>query len=126
MILAYNIFLLSAVCLHATIKCRSSSTALHNKQSLFSRGVLGLVYRPRSICSMCELDRIWEMARLYFFSFTNSKYGSILKLHFITVYSLKIGFLSKSFKFNLHITSHCTEKARMLLYDPLSDAKSAK
>ena len=77
------------------MKCLSSSITLHLEHSLLLRGVLGLVYLPRSISRGWELDRIFIIAFRYLESFTKSRYVSKWKPFLMFLYNSNLGNLLK-------------------------------
>ena len=77
------------------MKCLSSSITLHLEHSLLLRGVLGLVYLPRSISRGWELDRIFVIAFRYLESFTKSRYVSKWKPFLMFLYNSNLGNLLK-------------------------------
>ena len=77
------------------MKCLSTSITLHLEHSLLLRGVLGLVYLPRSISRGWELDRIFVIAFRYLESFIKSRYVSKWKPFLMFLYNSNLGNLLK-------------------------------
>ena len=76
---------------HSTRRCSSSSKTLQTWHTLNSIGVLGRVYRPRSISRMWELVRNFDIDALYFGFLTFTRYGSVLNCDLNWEYVLRIG-----------------------------------
>ena len=82
----YNMSRWASFNLQCNIKCFSSSMTWHVSQILSLIGVLGLVCRPFSMPSVCELILNWLRHLRYFILFTSKRYGSILNVNILNLY----------------------------------------